>query len=110
MQNKVCSNTSKNIRSYQTISIIAYFLVIVIASSVLIIEPNNFDAKMLIAPFIMLLALSSIGIGHKIAFKSESKTLSVLSTGALAILFTFLGFFILCGVGYLIGLSHASQY
>lgn len=93
---------------YQTASLVVYLLVIVFASAILIIEPNNFDAKMMIIPLITLLVLSSIGIGYKIVAKSESRTVSRLDTLALTILFTFIGFFIVAGVAWFIGLSHAS--
>lgn len=101
-------STSKNIKVYQTASLVVYLLAIVSASAILIIEPNNFDAKMMIIPLIALLVLSSTGIGYKIAAKSENSIVSSIGTVALTILFTFIGFFIVAGVAWFVGVSHAS--
>lgn len=108
MSKLVNLSTSKKIKIYQAASLVVYLLVILLASTILIIEPNNFDAKTLIVPLIVLLVLSSIGIGRKIAGNGESKIVSNLGTIALTILFTFIGFFIVAGVAWFIGISHVS--
>lgn len=99
--------TPYSIKLYQNASLVIYLLVIVLASATLIIEPNNFDARMMTIPLIALLFLSSIGIGHKIAYNSKSRIISNLGTLALAIMFTFLGFFVVATVTWFVALSHA---
>ena len=107
MSTNTISSTSKLKATYQLISIILYVLTIVVASALLLIEPNNFDARAMIIPLIVLLFVTSIGIGNKIASKNENKIISIVGTIALTILMTFVGFFIVAAVAWFVGVSHA---
>lgn len=95
-------------KKYQLISLIAYIASIVIACILLLVEPSGFDAKVIVAPLIAVLFLSSIGIGYKIAMKNKHDAISIVGAAMVAILFTFVGFFIVAAVAWFIGLAHAA--
>lgn len=97
---------SKFISTYQLISLSIYTLAIIISSILLIVEPNGFDINSLIVPMLVVLFVSALGIGQKITSKSDSTALSVIGTIALAILLTFIGFFVVAAVAWFVALSH----
>lgn len=107
MSQITASATSKTVKRYQVASLFAYVLILATASGLLLIEPNGLDVRTMIMPILVLLLASSVGIGYAIAGKSESKLVAYLGTGALAILFSFIGFFILAAVAWFIGLSYS---
>lgn len=98
------SRSSKSV--YQLASLTLYILIIVIAAALLIIEPNGLEVKALIIPLIFALFISALGIGQRVTAKSE-KRIAIFGTIAISILLTFVGFFIVAGVAWLVGLSHA---
>lgn len=87
-------------------STVMYILIILVAAALLFIEPNGFSAQAMIIPLIAALLFSSVGIAYKFASKSESKALVIAGTVTLAVLFAFIGFFVVAAIGWFIALSH----
>lgn len=106
MSTNTIPSKSKLKSTYQLVSIIIYALTIILASALLLIEPNNFDAKTIIVPLIVLLLISALGTGQKITSKNTSKVVSVIGTILIAVLLAFIGFFIVASVAWFIGVSH----
>lgn len=107
MSKKTTTNRSINSKKYHKVSVIAYLIIILTTSLLLLIEPNGLDVRMIILPLLGLLLLSSLGIGHMIAGKSESRVVKYAGIIALAILFTFVGFFIVSAVAWFIGVNNS---
>lgn len=95
--------SSKNVL-YISLSLFA--LAVVSASALLIIEPNGFDAKAAITPLVAILFVSGSGVGRSLSATASNKLLSRLGTISLAILLTFIGFFIVAAVAWFVALSH----
>jgi len=89
--------------SYQAVSLAVYIITVVVASALLIIEPNNFDARAMVLPVIILLTVGSVGMAQRFAVNENSRLLTVLGTVALAAVFVTIGFYIVYGVGSLVG-------
>lgn len=107
MSKTINKNISKKVKLYQAASFIAYLAIVLGTTLILLIEPNNFDVRAIIIPVVALLLASSVGIGYTIAGKSNDKAIALVGTVALAILFTFIGFFVLAAVAWFIGLANA---
>ena len=90
----------------QLISISMYALAIIVASSLLVVEPSGFDINSLIIPTLAVFFVSALGIGQKITSNTDSKILSILGTIALAVLLTFVGFFVVASVAWFVALNH----
>ncbi len=106
MSTETISSKSKIKSTYQLISIALYVITIIFSSGLLLIEPNNFDARRIIIPLIVLLLISALGIGQKITSKNTNKAVSLTGAILIAVLLTFIGFFIVAGVAWFIGVSH----
>lgn len=106
MSTETISSKSKIKSTYQLISIALYVITIIFSSGLLLIEPNNFDARTITIPLIVLLLISALGIGQKITSKNTNKAVSVTGAILIAVLLTFIGFFIVAGVAWFIGVSH----
>ena len=89
--------------SYQAVSLAVYIITVVVASTLLIIEPNNFDARAMVLPVIILLTVGSVGMAQRFAVNENSRLMTVLGTVALAAVFVTIGFYIVYGVGSLVG-------
>lgn len=96
-----------NVKLLSTFSLAAYILTILVVSLLFVFEPTGFDARSVILPLVSLLFLSSLGFGYKLASKTESSPLKIAGSVALAVLFTFIGFFIVAVVAWGVGLSYA---
>lgn len=90
-----------------TVSTVTYILIVLVAAVLLFTEPNGFSAQAMVLPLVVALLLSSVGIGYKFASRSANKTLAIVGTVALAVLFAFIGFFIVAAIGWFIALSYA---
>lgn len=87
-------------------SLLLFALVIISASALLVVEPNGFNAKAAIAPLVAILFISGLGVGKFLSVTPSSKLLSKLGTISLAILLTFIGFFIVAAVAWFVALSY----
>lgn len=99
---------NNKINNYRNFSLLIYIAVIAMTLIVLLFEPAGFDARAAILPLIVLLFLSALGIGQGIARKGSTKLISIIGMIAIAILLTFVGFFIVAGAAWFIGVTNAS--
>jgi predicted branched-subunit amino acid permease len=77
-------------------------------TALLFIEPNGFNIKAALIFLVVALFIASIVPAYTIAKKSNSRILSITGALALAILFSFIGLFIIAGIAWLIALSHSA--
>ena len=82
-----------------------YLLIIIISSLVLVFEPNDLDPKSMILPVFLGLFISALPLGCGLAAGKNRDIVSKLGAVALAVVFTFVGFFVIATVAWLVALS-----
>lgn len=98
--------TSLSSKSSATTSTVVYIVALGAFAALLIADPAGLNAVLAFVILICVLFLASLAPAYFIASKKSSKSISTLGTIALALLFTFIGFFIAAGIGWLTALSH----
>ena len=93
---------------YQTASLAVYSVSILSFAALIMIGPDGLDIRPIIIPFLVVVFLSALGIGAKIALKKKQDAVSIIGALALAVVFTFAAVFVIAGVVWLTGLYHAS--
>lgn len=86
-------------------SLVLYLLIILGTSALLYFQPQGFDAKTAVVPFVMLLFVSALGTGYWVARGAVKKILRYTGMVAVAVVMTFIGLFVVAGVGWLIATS-----
>lgn len=97
---------SKLKSTYQTVGLVIYIFTILLSSTLVMVEPDNFDIIQLLIPMLAVMFVSALGIGHRVASKSSSEVVTILGTIVLAILLTFVSFSIVATVAWFVALSH----
>jgi len=107
MSNNNISNTSSHDSTFALVGLIIYLLTVISASFLLLFPPDNFDAKAMILPIVILLFVGGIGIGRKFTKNSENKFIAMLGNILIAVMLTFIGFFVVSAVAWFIGVAAA---
>lgn len=95
------TETKKNTRTIMLSGLLLMSMAIITSSTLLLLDPAGLDVQRLIASLLTVLLLGGLATGYPIASKDSSKSMAIAGTISLAILFTFVGFFIVAAVGYL---------
>ena len=92
---------------FGAIGLAVYLLIIATFSLMLLTEPEGFEITQGIPLLLVALFISGLGLGYWIAADAKSANIAVLGVISLAILFTFVGFFIIAALGWSIAVSRA---
>ncbi len=92
---------------FSVLGLALYVVTLGTFTALLFIEPNGFNIKASLIFLAVALFIASIVPAYTIAKKSNSRILSITGALALAILFSFIGLFIIAGIAWLIALSHS---
>lgn len=86
------------------------FLGALLASVLLLFfEPRGFDARRAILPLLLVLCIGGIGIGYSVCANSTKLPIKLVGIASIAVLLTFIGFFIVAGVAWCTALAHAND-
>ena len=103
-------NNPKNASKAKKLMILGaglYSLILIISSLIFIYEPNDFDPKSIIIPVVSGLFIGALPLGYRMAASKKRDIVSKLGAVALAVAFTFIGFFVIAVVAWLVALSRA---
>ena len=97
-----------NFYTIKNLGYTVYSITVVGFILLMIAAPSLFDIRAALVPMVTFLLVGSLLFSQSIASKKSSKAVMLLGTVALAVMFTFIAFFVIAAVAWLIAVYHAS--